>query len=366
MKASSLVLLVAALNLGFLVAQEPRSSQGATITGQGATITGQVVDARTRQPLRGAIVSAAKIPSNKPGDLSNIGFRTGQDGRFVLRGVAPGIVNFQVTKTGYLPGPYASVRPAVDGEQIDNVVLTVPPAASLGGRIVDESGRPAVGALVILRSVGPRPPDATGRASVVEDSTRTDDEGQYWIGGLGAGDYSLTVRPSGDPIAWSREDAVLSATVRSETLVTAPPAGAQFVNVKLAIAETLADLNLVVKFPPIADRFGSLPGKPGTGLVSGRVIDSFGRGIANAVVFISQDGKTLGSLTASTDSYGAFRFLNVPAGSFTVGARRARSVAVPSEPEGPSTVGRRRGGISDRKCRADRGPGWDDQRHDYR
>ncbi|HEX7781055.1 MAG TPA: carboxypeptidase-like regulatory domain-containing protein, partial [Vicinamibacterales bacterium] len=304
------VILLALVDLGVLFAQEPRSSQG-------ATITGHVVDARTRQPLRGAIVSAAKVPSNKPGDLPNIGFRTGQDGRFVLRGVAPGIVNFQVTKTGYLPGPYASVRPAADGEQIDNVVLTVPPAASLGGRVVDESGQPAIGAVVFVRGVAPGPVDAKTKASMIGDSARTDDDGQYWIGGLGGGEYSLTVRPAGDPIG---------------------AAATQFVNVKLAIGENLADVNLVVRFPPVADRWGKFLDKPGTGSVSGRVVDSSGRGVANAIVLISQDDKVLGSMAASTDSDGAFRFMNVPAGSFTVRARGERSVAAPSDPEGPSTA----------------------------
>jgi protocatechuate 3,4-dioxygenase beta subunit len=329
MKASSLVLLVVALNLGFLFAQ-PSS--------QGAIITGQVVDARTRQPLRGAIVSAAKVPSNKPGDLPNIGFRTGQDGRFVLRGVAPGIVNFQVTKTGYLPGPYASVRPAADGEQIDNVMLTVPPGASLGGRIVNESGQPAVGALVVVRGVAPSPVDAKTKASMIGDSTSTDDEGQYWIGGLGAGEYSLTVRPAGDPIGSSAGGAVLSATVRGENLVTGPAAGAQVVSVKLAMAENLADVNLVVRFPPIADRWGKFLDKPGTGSVSGQVVDSSGRGVANVIVLIARDDKVVGSMAASTNSDGAFRFMNVPAGSFTVRARGERSVAAPSDPEGPSTA----------------------------
>ena len=98
---------------------------GNDLRGQGATITGQVVDARTFQPLRGAVVSAARVKDTRPDVPLNIGFRTGADGRFVLRGVAPGIVNFFVSKAGYPPGPYASVRPAADGEQIDNVVLAV-------------------------------------------------------------------------------------------------------------------------------------------------------------------------------------------------------------------------------------------------
>jgi hypothetical protein len=329
MRAISLVLLL-------VLGNDPgvRLAPGSV---QGATITGQVVDARTRQPLRGAIVSAAKVPSNRPGDLPNIGFRTGQDGRFVLRGVAPGIVNFQVTKTGYLPGPYASVRPAVDGEQIDNVMLTVPPASAVGGRILDESGRPAAGALVTARRVAPV--GGTAKMSLPQHSTRTDDDGQYWIGGLGAGDHNLMVQPSGGPPGPSGQSTgtVISATVRGETLVAAPAAGPQVVNVGLAIGENLADVNLVVRLPVIVGLPGRPADKTGTGAVSGRVIDPSGRGVANVFVSIAQDARTFGSLV-STDSDGAFRFMNVPAGSFTVSARGVRSVAAPAAPEGPSTA----------------------------
>jgi hypothetical protein len=136
MRTIPLVLLLV-VDLGFRFTyfekRNPRSLQG-------ATITGQVVDARTMQPLRGAIVSAARIPTNNPGAPPNIGFRTGQDGKFVLQDVAPGIVHFYITKTGYAPGPFSSMRPAEAGQQIDNVILTVPPAAAIGGQVTDESG----------------------------------------------------------------------------------------------------------------------------------------------------------------------------------------------------------------------------------
>ena len=61
-------------------------------------------------------------------------------------------MNFSVFKAGYAAGPFASVRPAVDGEQIDNVILTVPPGASVSGRILDESGQPVAGLQVAVRA----------------------------------------------------------------------------------------------------------------------------------------------------------------------------------------------------------------------
>ena len=189
--------LLALTNLGFLSARQDLHAsavwsakrnarsfpavQAAAITAQGATITGQVVDARTFQPLRGAVVSAASVPGTKPNAPANIGFRTGVDGKFILRGVAPGIVNFHVVKAGYTSGPFTSVRPAVDGERIDNVVLTVPPGASLSGRVVDEAGQPVAGMEVAVSSSSD--PSAFVRAQSVRRATaRTDDDGQYLAG----------------------------------------------------------------------------------------------------------------------------------------------------------------------------------------
>ena len=178
MKERSLVLLVACLlDLGFLFAQpdlgasatedakrNPRSFPAV----QGATITGTVVDARTMQPLRGAIVSAACVPEHESGAANRTSdFGPGLDGKFVLRGVAPGIVNFLVVKAGYVSGPFASVRPAADGERIDNVILTIPPGASVSGRVVDEAGQPVADAMVTARTTGPIPaglrPPSDGR-----------------------------------------------------------------------------------------------------------------------------------------------------------------------------------------------------------
>ena len=185
--------LLALANLGSLCAQQDLHAsavwsakrnarsfpavQAGAITAQGATITGQVVDARTFQPLRGAVVSAASVPGTKPNAPANIGFRTGVDGKFILRGVAPGIVNFHVVKAGYTSGPFTSVRPAVDSERIDNVVLTVPPGASLSGRVVDEAGQPVAGMEVAVSSSSD--PSAFVRAQSVRRATaRTDDDGQ--------------------------------------------------------------------------------------------------------------------------------------------------------------------------------------------
>jgi protocatechuate 3,4-dioxygenase beta subunit len=271
---------------------------------QGATISGQVVDARTSQPLRGAVVRAARVPSDKPGAASNIGFRTGEDGRFILRGVAPGAINFHVIKAGYVPGPYTSPRSAADGQRIENVVLSVPRAASIAGRVVDESGQPVAGALVSTGT--PMKPDATTQRalSALGSASVTDDDGQYWIGGLTAGEYMVAVNPYG------------------EVGVAQDPAdrpGAQTITLKLDVGEERTGADFVVKLRTTNLSSVSRKDLEGTSVVSGRVVDTRGRTVPNAIVVLASADAMAGR-SVTTDNGGNFQIANVPGGRFGIGA----------------------------------------------
>jgi Carboxypeptidase regulatory-like domain len=281
---------------------------------QGATITGTVVDARTMQPLRGAIVIAARVPVNKPDAPPNIGFRTGEDGKFVLRGVAPGIVNFSVVKAGYTQGPFTSVRPARDGDQIDDVVLTVPPGASISGRILDESGHPVAGTQVTVRMAKPAP--GTTPAQSDRGATTSNDDGQYWLGGLAAGEYLLSVGSLNDAAEFITDGELLVADFR-------PPAdrlGAQSRNITLAVGEDRVDLDLKVRFPITI----TAPKRPsdGTATVQGRVVDSSGVAVPHAPVWLRQEGKEMGVMITRSDAAGRFVLRQVPAGSFRLATVR--------------------------------------------
>jgi protocatechuate 3,4-dioxygenase beta subunit len=302
MKASSLALLVAALlgndsGLRFteIVKRSPESFQG-------ATITGQVVDARTFQPLRGAIVRVQRVPSGKPDAAPQVGFRTGEDGKFILRSVAPGIVNFYVMKPGYKSGPYASARPATDGERIENVVLTVLPAASISGRVVDESGQPIAGARVITGV-----PDLKSQRtfSSLVSATVTDDDGQYWIGGLSAGEYAVAASPYGQ-----------AESTRDPT----DPTFGQTITVKLDVGEERTGTDVIVPLRPSNTLIGLPKNSRGANVVSGRVVDTKGRSIPNSFVLLAPADEPGAGFTATTDSAGNFRITDVPAGTFGIGA----------------------------------------------
>ena len=318
------VILLAFVDLGFLFAQQdlgpsvessakrnPRSFPAV----QGATITGQLVDARTFQPLRGAIVTAARVPTGKPDAQPNIGFRTGEDGKFVLRGVAPRIVNFFVSKNGYALGPFSSVRPAADGEQIDNVILTVPPGASVSGRVSDESGHPAAGLQVSLRSTAiplfVNPPQLIRSGG----GTVTTEDGRYRVDGLSAGDYTISVGTFTDKaeISYSGSDIAVTANH--------PPdrPGTESQVVTLGAGEDRDDVNVMIRFP---DRFtGVRPLDYGTATIEGRVVDGNGVAIPHAAVLLRQED-TGGTIVTRSDAAGRWVIQKVPAGTFVISPAR--------------------------------------------
>ena len=303
---------------------------------QGATITGTVVDARTMRPLRGAVVTAPQEGGGKLGTQRNVGFRTGADGKFVLRNVAPGVVSFRVYKAGYATAPISSVRPATGGERIDNVVLTVPPGASISGRITDETGQPLISLTVTVRGAettsvlgnSNRPNIAQPNGGIVF----TDTEGRYSIGGLSAGEYSVSVSfPAGMAPAILRINSDRDVVFNGFGRQTA--ASLQSATVKLDAAEERT-LDLVTRLPETETVFGPAGEEPGTGLVSGSVVDPRGRGIPNASLTLVR-GDPTALLKAVTDASGRFVFENVPSGSFQLTTQKAgyMPVAGPAQPK---------------------------------
>jgi protocatechuate 3,4-dioxygenase beta subunit len=280
--------------------------------GSGATITGQVVDARTFLPLRGAVVSAARVKDARPDAPPNIGFLTGVDGKFILRGVSPGIVNFFVSKAGYAAGPYASVRPAADGEQIDNVVLTVAPGASLGGRILDESGQPVAGESITVRPARPSTDGTRGQPAAGVGSS--DDDGQYWIGGLSPGEYVVTVGRSGDQaeiVSFGSEPVVLSETTNRPTFTLTA-------NVTLRAGEERTRADVVIRFPTTFSN--PRTANTGTATIEGRVVDRHGSGVRHAGVLLRRSEKSISTILTRADAAGRFRFQNLPPGSYSINA----------------------------------------------
>jgi protocatechuate 3,4-dioxygenase beta subunit len=151
----------------------------AALTGQ--TVQGLVVDATTGAPLGGAYVSVYGV---KP-----LVTRTDAGGLFRLEG-ATGPV--QVTRPGYLESSNAAQRKGQD------LSIRLTPEAVISGKLEDEDGFPVEGALVHL--VQYREINGERRLSQVRWG-RSNDLGEYRIGGVAAGRYYLRVS-NGNAMNW--------------------------------------------------------------------------------------------------------------------------------------------------------------------
>lgn len=184
----------------------PKPSDGS------AVIRGRVVAGDTLAPLRDVTLSlhhADKVPTLRTGVqvvdqstfLPGLTSRPDAEGQFELVGVPPGRYRLGVT-----PGPgsarYLAVRypdPAAEesqpltvaaGQVLERIVVTLPRAAVISGRVVDESGNPlahlSVSAQEMLAGERRRVAPSPGSAS------RTDDTGSFRLFGLRPGEYVLS------------------------------------------------------------------------------------------------------------------------------------------------------------------------------
>jgi protocatechuate 3,4-dioxygenase beta subunit len=134
-------------------------------------------------------------------------------------------------------------------------------------------------------------------------ATVTDEDGQYWIGGLSAGEYAVSASPYGQ-----------TESTRNPT----DPTFGQAITVKLDVGEARTGTDVVVPLRPATILIGEQKTRRGTSVVSGRVVDTKGRSIPNAFVLLAADDGA--GFTATTDSAGNFRIMDVPAGTFGIGA----------------------------------------------
>ncbi|HKH71817.1 MAG TPA: carboxypeptidase-like regulatory domain-containing protein, partial [Vicinamibacterales bacterium] len=139
-----------------------------------ASLRGRLIDAENDRPLRRSIVSLARRDAGVRPVL------TDEDGRFAIEcpGPCSAIV---ITKAGYESVVVEPERRTVTRE----LEVRLERGAVMSGRII-EQGMPAIGARVVARRVD----DASNTKPTYE--AETDDLGEYRIGGLPAGRYTLT------------------------------------------------------------------------------------------------------------------------------------------------------------------------------
>jgi protocatechuate 3,4-dioxygenase beta subunit len=167
------------------------------------TIAGRVVDS-TGAPIPAARVMLLTGPGPERRVMNeHASDRTLADdaGRFVFNAVPAGTYRIEASKPGWLAGAFGRKRPGgagttfdlADGARRNDFVIPLWRAAVIGGRVVDDTGDPVIGAEVrAVKQVfiaGRKQNDEPVRA-------RTDDQGIYRFSGLLPGDYVIAVLAS--------------------------------------------------------------------------------------------------------------------------------------------------------------------------
>jgi hypothetical protein len=189
-------------------------------------IVGQVIDADNRRPINGVVVSMSGPVG--PGGAAQPRILTGNDGRFVFRGLRRGNYSIFAAKPGYLEGAHGRTRPAgpsvplqlADGERNGDAIIHMWKHASISGTVVDEAGERLVG----VRVQAYRRTVLSGRRRYVPTgSALTDDRGVYRISGLVPGDYIVgaVARQTSIPLSMEGEIGVSSTAGETVTRIGA-------------------------------------------------------------------------------------------------------------------------------------------------
>jgi hypothetical protein len=191
-------------------------------TGSG-TIAGVVLSTETEpRPVRRARVT---LSQTEQGSLVRLLMPTDDAGRFSFSGLPAGRYSLSANLPGWVTGDMGMRTPGgqgltvalTDGQQIENVRIVMARGAVIAGRVVDDTGQPAVGARVNVterRMVNGVPTSPFGL-----NWSLTDDRGEYRAFGLRAGTYVVSVTPAAAQGTSGR--VITPAELR---WVTAPPA----------------------------------------------------------------------------------------------------------------------------------------------
>ena len=345
-------LVVLGLVAGRVAARQQAPTPPAPETG---AISGVVIDGATGKPIAGATVSFWSFDTRDPRSYQQ-SLLTDAKGRFVFLGLpATDGCNLYVSKSGYADGglgpSFTSLTAAMalkHGEWVPNVTLKLWRNGGISGRVVDEANEPVVGipvrALRVILAAGV-PHVAPGPIGT------TDDRGLYRIGSLPAGKYLVMV-----PSVQSSVPASTSALTLAGRRTDADPNGLPPINdVGLNMGGDRLVIGNYVTPPPATDRLMAYPtvfypgarlltsatpidlapGQEKAGVdfalqpvpvvrVSGTVIGANALDPNLVLRLLPRGSENLGvgseQATALVSASGAFTFLSVPSGSYTIDA----------------------------------------------
>jgi protocatechuate 3,4-dioxygenase beta subunit len=167
----------------------------------GGRISGRVVDKSGHQPVTSfdAGIQAARggggMMIMMPPQTQSF---TTDDGSFVLENVPPGATTVVVNAAGFASGRVAGLN-VEDGKSINDVEVSLEPAARLSGRVTAPDGAPAPGVMVRQEQGGGGAARMMRMAAGGDGSASTDANGDYTLEGLESGERTISFVKSGYP-----------------------------------------------------------------------------------------------------------------------------------------------------------------------
>jgi len=162
-----------------------------------ATLAGTVIKETGSQPLKKVLLHVIAEDQKQGGNYTA---ETDSEGRFRIEKVQSGRYRILLEKSGFhhvnvhgheMTGSILTVRA---GQEINDLLFQMLPAAVIRGRVVDEDGDPLPGfEVALLRNL-----PGKSREPVRANNDRTNDLGEYRFGGLFPGQYFVTVVPPPD------------------------------------------------------------------------------------------------------------------------------------------------------------------------
>ena len=289
------------LLLALILAAPTAFAQQAAIT-----VRGRVTDAENSRPLRRAIVSLTRP------DRSQRPLLTDEEGRFEidLPDASSALV---IGKAGYAYNIIEPDRRTVPAHELD---IRLQRGAAMSGRVL-ERGSPAIGARVIARRID----DASDRAPTYE--AEIDDLGEYRIGGLPAGLYTVSAGNIPQAVrmtagSWLDREAVQGLVMRGLPVFPGLTPGltksARLVEVRTG-AETgdvdfeTEPLQLSGPAPgPAASAAFMKSTEQDPGAIGGRVVTQLGQPVGGAMIVITGSNLTRMIIADADGRFDAGRF----------------------------------------------------------
>jgi hypothetical protein len=296
---------VAALGIAVLVAiggtvQLAAQTEGGDAGAQansGYTISGTVVNSVTGEPVRHALVQVANLPGNPPSMLTN------SEGRFQFEHVPPTDVLIMARKPGFFSeqelhpeGVLQTQLLHVDRNTSD-LAIKLFPEGTIAGRVATVKGEPLEDTPV--RAFQQRVADGRKRWAQLGQST-TDEDGQFHIGNLVAGQYLLVAGPT---YSVGRMRVRGKGTVRQEEIVASYYPGVPDVEAATPVGvvsgqQLQADFALTAQ--PIFKVAGTVATVAGTTLTSVQIMTRSGEAVGQSVNLDPPTGKFTAEVPAGT------------------------------------------------------------------